>query len=106
MVSVRTAVDDILHLLDYILIADAVDEAGEAEGIESEDDDGGSGIGIEAEAREVASGATIGNGSFPDAIDDEVGEDLALLRWKVEIGFDASEGYADGFGRRKTEIEL
>lgn len=92
-------------MLDDIFIAGAVDETGEAEGIESEDDDGGSGIGIEAEAREV-DGATIGNGSFFNAIDDEVREDLALLRWKVEIGFDTGEGDADGFGRRKTEIEL
>lgn len=94
-------------MLDYILVSGAVDEAGEAEGIESEDDDGGSGIGIEAEAREVGgSSSEIGNGSFFNAIDDEVREDLALLRWKVEIGFDAGEGDADGFGRRKTEIEL
>jgi len=91
--------------LDDILVSGAVDEAGEAEGIETEDDGGGSGIRIVAEAREV-SGFGIGNGSFLDAIDDEVGEDFALLRGKVEIGFDASEGYADGFGRRESEIEL
>ena len=29
-----------------------------------------------------------------------------MLRWKVEIGFDAGEGDADGIGRRETEIEL
>lgn len=92
-------------MLDDILIASAVDEAGEAEGIESEYDDGGSGIGIEAEAREV-DGFGVGNGSFFDAIDDEVWEDLALLGWKVEIGFDASEGDADRFGRRQPEIDL
>lgn len=93
-------------MLDDILVSGAVDEAGEAEGIESEDDDGGSGIGIEAEAREVGEWFGVGNGSFFNAIDDEVREDLALLRWKVEIGFDTGEGDADGFGRRKTEIEL
>ena len=92
--------------MDDILIAAGEDEAGEAEGIESEDDDGGSRIGIEAEAREVGEWFGVGNGSFFNAIDDEVREDLALLRWKVEIGFDAGEGDADGFGRRKTEIEL
>lgn len=94
-------------MVDNVFVSGAVDEAGEAEGIESEDDGDGSGIGsIEAEAREVGSGFGIGNGSFLDAIDDEVGEDLALLGWKVEIGFDASEGDADGFGRRQPEIDL
>ena len=29
-----------------------------------------------------------------------------MLRWEVEIGFDAGEGDADGFGRRETEVEL
>lgn len=29
-----------------------------------------------------------------------------MLRWKVEIGFDAGEGDADGIGRRETEVEL
>lgn len=43
-VSVRTAVvDDVLHLLDDILIAASEDEAGEAEGVETEDDGRGSG---------------------------------------------------------------
>ena len=37
-VSVQTAVSDVLHLLDYILIATSEDKAGEAEGIETEDD--------------------------------------------------------------------
>lgn len=93
-------------MLDDILVSGAVDETGEAEGIETENDDGGSGIGIEAEAREVGSGATIGNGSILDAVDDEVREDLALFWGKVEIGFDASEGDADGFGRGEPEIDL
>lgn len=90
--------------MNDILVSGAVDEAGEAEGIESEDDGDGSGIEIEAETREVE--VRIGNGSFLDAIDDEVREDLALLGGKTEIGFDASEGYADRFGRRESEIEL
>lgn len=42
-VSVQTAVNDILHLLDYILVSGAVDEAGEVEGIEPEDDGSGCG---------------------------------------------------------------
>ena len=45
-VSVQTVgniVDDILHLLDYILVSGAVDEASEAEGIESEDNGSGCG---------------------------------------------------------------
>lgn len=94
--------------MNDILVSGAVDETGEAEGgIETEDDDGGSRIRIEAEAREeVGSGATIGNGSILDAVDDEVREDLALLGGEVEIGFDASEGDADGFGRGETEIDL
>lgn len=29
-----------------------------------------------------------------------------MLRWEVEIGFDTSEGDANGFGGRETEIEL
>lgn len=37
-VSVQTAISDVLHLLDYILIAAGEDEAGEAEGVETEDD--------------------------------------------------------------------
>lgn len=37
-VSVQTAVDDVLHLLDDILIAAGEDEAGEVKGIETEDD--------------------------------------------------------------------
>lgn len=46
------------------------------------------------------------SGSFFNAIDDEVREDLALLRWEVEIGFDTSKGDADGIGRRETEVDL
>ena len=42
-VSVQTAVDDVLHLLDYILIATSEYEAGEVEGIETEDDGSGCG---------------------------------------------------------------
>ena len=42
-VSVQTAISDVLHLLDDILIAAGEDEAGEAEGIETEDDGSGSG---------------------------------------------------------------
>lgn len=41
-VSVQT-VSDVLHLLDYILIAAGEDEAGEAEGVETEDDGSGGG---------------------------------------------------------------
>ena len=37
-VSVQTAISDVLHLLDYILIATSEDKAGEVEGIETEDD--------------------------------------------------------------------
>ena len=37
-VSVQTAISDVLHLLDYILIAASKYEAGEAEGVETEDD--------------------------------------------------------------------
>ena len=37
-VSVQTAINYVLHLLDYILIAASEDEAGEAEGVETEDD--------------------------------------------------------------------
>ena len=36
-VSVQTAINDVLHLLDYILIAASEYEAGEVEGIETED---------------------------------------------------------------------
>ena len=32
-VSVQTAISDVLHLLDYILIATSEDEAGEVEGV-------------------------------------------------------------------------
>ena len=39
-VSVQT-VSDVLHLLDDILIAASEDEAGEAEGVETEDDGSG-----------------------------------------------------------------
>lgn len=42
-VSVQTAISDVLHLLDYILIAAGEDEAGEAEGVETEDDGSRSG---------------------------------------------------------------
>ena len=42
-VSVQTVVSDVLHLLDDILIATSEDKAGEAEGIETEDDGSGSG---------------------------------------------------------------
>lgn len=40
-VSVQTVgniISDVLHLLDYILIAASEDKAGEAEGVETEDD--------------------------------------------------------------------
>ena len=42
-VSVQTAVNDVLHLLDYILIAASEDKAGEAEGVETEDNGSGGG---------------------------------------------------------------
>lgn len=42
-VSVQTAINDVLHLLDYILIATNEYEAGEAEGVETEDDGSGGG---------------------------------------------------------------
>ena len=42
-VSVQTAVNDVLHLLDDILIAASEYEAGEAEGVETEDDGSGCG---------------------------------------------------------------
>ena len=42
-ISVQTAVSDVLHLLDDILIAASEDKAGEAEGVETEDDGSGGG---------------------------------------------------------------
>ena len=42
-VSVQNVINDVLHLSDYILIATSEDKAGEAEGIETEDDGSGSG---------------------------------------------------------------
>lgn len=42
-VSVQTAVSDVLHLLDDILIAAGEYEAGEVEGIETEDNGSGGG---------------------------------------------------------------
>ena len=42
-VSVQTAISDVLHLLDYILIATSEYEAGEVEGIKTEDDGSGGG---------------------------------------------------------------
>ena len=102
-VSVQTAINDILHLLDDILIAASEYEAGEVEGIETEDD-GSSGRGYYTIAQpEVGIGDS---GSFLDAVDDEVREDLTLLGREVEIGFDTGEGDADGIGRRETEIDL
>ena len=42
-VSVQTAINDVLHLLDYILIAASEYEAGEAEGVETKDNGSGGG---------------------------------------------------------------
>ena len=89
-------------MLDDILIAASEYEAGEVKGIETEDD----GSGGEGYYTIALPEVGIGNGSFFNAIDDEVREDLALLRWKVEIGFETGEGDADGIGRRETEIDL
>ena len=90
-------------MLDDILIAAGEDEAGKAEGVETEDNGSGGESTVATAPLEVGVG---GSGSFFNAVDDEVREDLALLRWKVEIGFDTGEGDADGIGRRETEIEL
>jgi hypothetical protein len=88
--------------LDDILIAAGEDEAGEVKGIETEDD-GSSGEGYYTIAQPEVG---IWSGSFFNAIDDEVREDLTLLGREVEVGFDAGEGDADGIGRRETEVEL
>lgn len=37
-ISVQTAISDVLHLLDYILVSAGEYEAGEVKGIETEDD--------------------------------------------------------------------
>ena len=42
-VSVQTVINDVLHLLDYILIAASEDKAGEIEGVETEDNGSGGG---------------------------------------------------------------
>ena len=89
--------------MDDILIAAGEDEAGKAEGVETEDNGSGGESTVATAQPEVGVG---NSGSFFNAVDDEVREDLTLLRWKVEIGFDTGEGDADGIGRRETEVEL
>lgn len=90
-------------MLDDILIAAGEDEAGEAEGVETEDNGSGGEGTVATAPLEVGVG---GSGSFFNAIDDEVREDLTLFGREVEVGFDTGEGDADGIGRRETEVEL